>query len=130
MSYTGGMAKSFVLHHSRAVDDALRAGAEEYIEGLKDPKPLGLRGGYTSGAFSKDRQIDSLKVADPFTDKAQRGRSIFVYTDVPWAFAWEEGHQNIFTRRREHQDRWHSTAVRKSEDILAAQARAYRRVFG
>jgi hypothetical protein len=122
------MAKMFELHHGRAVDDALRAGAEEYIEGLKEPKPLGLGGGYTSGAFSKDRQVDSLKAGDPFTSKG--ARSIAVYTEVPWAAAWEEGHDNIFTRRRERKQIWESTSQRKREDIFAAQARAYKRAFG
>jgi hypothetical protein len=128
MSYTGGMAQMFERRHGRAVDDALRAGAEEYIEGLKEQKPAGLKGGYTSGAFSDDRQIDSLYVGDPFTNKG--ARAVFVFTDAKWAPAWEYGHINLFTGKYERQERWGPTLIRKQEDIFAAEARAYRRAFG
>ncbi len=128
MGYTGGMAQMFEQRHGRAVDDALKAGAEEYIEGLKEQKPAGLKGGYTSGDFSDDQQVDSLYVGDPFTQKGSR--AVFVITDAVWAAAWEYGHINLFTRKYERQERWGPTLQRKQEDIFAAQAMAYRKAFG
>lgn len=128
MSYTGSMAGTFTQRHRKATDDALVASAQELINGLKDPKPLGLRGGYTSGRFVTGNLLGSIQATDPYTDKGQR--HISVYTDLDYAKFWEEGHNNRFTRRREQEERWRPTLQRKDEDILAVYARVYTRSMG
>lgn len=125
MGYTGGFAPTFTQRHARAVDAALEAGAQELINGLKDPKPLGLRGGYTSGAFVTGNLLNAIFATDPYTQAGTR--HISVYTDVDYARFWEEGHENRFTRRREQQERWAPTLRRKDEDIFMAFARTYQR---
>ena len=128
MSYTGSMAGVFAARGRKATDDALRAAAQELINGLKDPKPLGLRGGYTSGAFVTGNLLNSIQATDPYTDRGTR--AISVYTDVNYALFWEEGHDNRFTRRREQEERWKPTLRRKEEDILLVYSRVYRRSMG
>jgi hypothetical protein len=128
MSYTGSMAGTFATRHRKATDDALVASAQELINGLKDPKPLGLRGGYTSGRFVTGNLLGSIQATDPYTEAGTR--HISVYTDLEYAKHWEEGHQNIFSRRREQEERWKPTLRRKEEDILAVYARVYRRSMG
>jgi hypothetical protein len=128
MSYTGSMAGTFTTRHRKATDDALVASAQELINGLKDPKPLGLRGGYTSGAFVTGNLLGSIAATDPYTDKGTR--HISVYTDLEYARFWEEGHQNVFSRRREQEERWRPTLQRKEEDILLVYARVYKRSMG
>jgi hypothetical protein len=136
MSYTGSMAKTFAQRHAKATDDALRAGAQELINGLKDPKPLGLRGGYTSGAFVTGNLLGSIQATDPYTEKGTR--HISVYTDVPYAemwegppgSKWEKGHYNIFTRKVMQVKVWEPTARRKDEDVHRVYARVYKRSMG
>ena len=128
MSYTGSMAGTFATRHRKATDDALTAAAQELINGLKDPKPLGLRGGYTSGRFVTGNLLGSIQATDPYTEAGTR--HISVYTDLEYAKHWEEGHQNIFSRRREQEERWRPTLQRKEEDILAVYSRVYRRSMG
>jgi hypothetical protein len=130
MSYTGSMAGTFATRHRKATDDALVASAQELINGLKDPKPLGLRGGYTSGAFVTGNLLGSIQATDPYTDKGVR--AILVFTDLAYAEYWdrERGHYNIFSRRQEQESRWKPTLRRKDEDILAVYARVYRRSMG
>lgn len=125
MGYTGGFAPTFAQRHARATDAALEAGAQELINGLKDPKPLGLRGGYTSGKFVTGNLLNSIFATEPYTQAGTR--HISVYTDVNYARFWEEGHENRFTRRREQQERWAPTLRRKDEDIFVAFARTYQR---
>jgi hypothetical protein len=127
MSYTGGMATTFRERHERATQAALRAAAQELINGLKEPKPLGLRGGYTSGAFVSGNLLGSITPTDPQKDKG--GWHIFVGTDVEYAVFWdrERGHYNIFTRKVERQERWKPTLIRKMDDINEAYGRTYRR---
>jgi hypothetical protein len=122
------MAGTFATRHRKATDDALVASAQELINGLKDPKPLGLRGGYTSGRFVTGNLLGSIQATDPYTEAGTR--HISVYTDLEYAKHWEEGHQNIFSRRREQEERWKPTLRRKDEDILAVYARVYRRSMG
>jgi hypothetical protein len=128
MPYTGGMAPTFAQRHRKATDAALVAGAQELINGLKDPKPLGLRGGYTSGAFVTGNLLNSIQATDPYTHEGVR--AISVYTDVDYALFWEEGHENRFTRRREQEERWKPTLRRKDEDILIVYSRVYKRAMG
>ena len=128
MSYTGSMAGTFATRHRKATDDALVASAQELINGLKDPKPLGLRGGYTSGRFVTGNLLGSIQATDPYTEAGTR--HISVYTDLEYAKHWEDGHNNIFSRRREQETRWKPTLRRKDEDILAVYARVYRRSMG
>ena len=125
MSYTGSMAGTFAQRHARAIDAALEAGAQELINGLKDDKPLGLTQGYTSGDFVTGNLLNSIQATDPYTEKGTR--HIRVYTDVLYALYWEMGHQNVFTRKYERQERWGPTLQRKDEDIFAAYARVYQR---
>ena len=128
MSYTSSMAGTFATRHRKATDDALVASAQELINGLKDPKPLGLRGGYTSGAFVTGNLLGSIQATDPYTDKGTR--HISVYTDLDYAKFWEEGHNNRFSRRREQEERWRPTLQRKEEDILLVYSRVYKRSMG
>jgi hypothetical protein len=128
MPYTGSMAGTFQQRHRTATDAALTAAAQELINGLKDPKPLGLRGGYTSGRFVTGNLLGSIAATEPYTDKGTR--HISVYTDLEYAKHWEEGHNNIFSRRREQEERWRPTLQRKEEDILAVYSRVYRRSMG
>lgn len=126
MSYTGSLALTFKARHSKASDDALRAAAQELINGLKDQKPLGLTGGYTSGAFTTGYNVNAIVATDPLTTPGG-SRIIFVTTDSPYAVYWEFGHVNLFTRKYERQERWAPTLQRKDEDIFAAYARVYKR---
>jgi hypothetical protein len=125
MSYTGGMASTFEARHKRATDAALEAGANELVNGLKDMKPLGLRGGYTSGDFVTGAVLNSIQATDPYTEAGTR--HIKVYTDVPYALYWEMGHINAFTKKYEREERWYPTLIRKDEDIMAAYSRVYKR---
>jgi hypothetical protein len=126
--YTGGFVPTFSQRHQRATDDALRAGAQELINGLKDSKPFGLRGGYTSGAWVTGNVLNSIFATEPYTQAGTR--HISVYTDVDYARLWEDGHNNRFTRRFEQQQRWAPTLRRKDEDILLVYARVYKRMMG
>jgi hypothetical protein len=137
MSYTGGMASTFEARHKRATDAALEAGAQELINGLKDQNPLGLAGGYKTGAFVTGNLLGSLDKTDPYTHEGVR--AISVYTDLVYAeiwegppgSKWESGHYNIFSRKQEQpRKRWYPTLHRKQEDILAAYWRVYKRFMG
>lgn len=123
MSYTGSMAGAFRQRHERATQAALQAGAQVVVNGLKDEKPLGLVGGYTSGAFVTGNLLGSIMMTEPQQDGG--AWVIFVYTDVMYAVYWEYGHYNIFTRRYERQERWLPTLVRTREDVIKAYQRVY-----
>lgn len=124
MAYTGSMAGAFTSRHDRAVKAALQAGAQVVVNGLKDEKPLGVRGGYTSGAFVTGNVLNSIFITDPQQD---RGWHILVATDVMYAVYWEFGHYNVFSRKYERQERWLPTLQRTSENVLAAAQRVYTR---
>ena len=126
MPYTGSMAGTFAARHRRATDAALEAGAQELINGLKEQKPQGLAGGYTSGAFVTGNLLNSITATEPLRGP---GGSAFIYvmTDVPYARYWEEGHVNLFTRKYEREERWGTTLLRKMDDIHEAYARVYKR---
>jgi hypothetical protein len=133
MPYTGSLAGAFASRHERATKAALEASAQELINGLKDPKPLGLAGGYTSGAFVSGNLLGSIQASDPFIEKG--AWQIFVFTDVRYAemwegppgSKWEKGHYNIFSRKVEQEKRWRPTLMRKDEDIFRAYERVYSR---
>ena len=127
MSYTGGLALTFRQRRDRATEGALRAAAQVMVNGLKDPKPDGLRGGYTSGAFVTGNVLNSVFVTDVQRDLG--GWSIAVATDVMYAVFWEFGHVNIFTRRYEREERWRPTMLRKADEAMDAYQRVYARVM-
>ena len=128
MTYTGGLVPTFKVRANNARNNALAAAAQELINGLKDPKPLGLRGGYTSGKFVTGNLLNSIQATDPYFESG--AWHISVYTDVDYAAFWEEGHENRFTRRREQEERWKPTLRRKEEDIVRVYARVYSRIMG
>lgn len=119
------MAGAFRSRHERATQAALTAGAQVVINGLKDEKPLGVRGGYTSGDFVTGNLLNSIQTSDVQTDAA--GTFIMVYTDLMYAVYWEYGHYNIFTRKYERQERWFPTLIRTREDVIRAYQRVYTR---
>jgi hypothetical protein len=125
MPYTGSMAGAFRSRGERATSMALQAAAQVMVNGLKDPKPEGLRGGYTSGAFVTGNVLNSIFVAGPFRDAD--GQAIYVATDVMYAVYWEFGHYNIFLRRYIREPRWGTTLQRKAGDAIAAYRRVYAR---
>lgn len=125
MGYTGSMAGAFRERHERAVEAALEASAQVVVNGLKEPKPLGLAGGYTSGAFVTGNLINSVFISDVGSDAD--GMFILVATDVMYAVYWEYGHYNIFLRRYIREERWGPTLTRKQDELAAAYARVYAR---
>lgn len=125
MPYTGSMAGAFRSRGERASVMALRAAAQVIVNGLKDPKPDGLRGGYTSGAFVTGNVLNSIFVTDPERDG--NVWVIFVATDVMYAVYWEYGHYNIFLRKFVREQRWLPTLNRKANDALTAYQRVYAR---
>jgi hypothetical protein len=136
MSYTGSMAGTFAQRHTRAVDAALEAAANELINGLKDEKPLGLNKGYTSGDFVTGDLLNSIQATNPYTSAGTR--HISVYTDLMYAVYWEYGHYNVFVAGGSttiggndaayvREERWYPTLIRKDEDIMAAYSRVYKR---
>lgn len=125
MPYSGSMAGAFRQRHERAVRAALQAGAQVLINGLKEQKPAGLAGGYTSGAFVTGEGLASIFMADPQQDGGVW--VIFVATDDVKQVYWEYGHFNLFTRKYEREERWHPTANRKAGEVHTAYARVYDR---
>ena len=125
MGYTGSMAGTFRQRHERATAAALQAAAQVVVNGLKDAKPQGLAGGYTSGDFVTGNLINSIDTTAVQTDSG--GAHIMVYTDVMYAVYWEYGHFNIFLRRFIREERWRPTLDRKSDEAFRAYARVYDR---
>jgi hypothetical protein len=125
MSYTGSMAGAFRSRHERATQAALTAGAQVVVNGLKDEKPLGLRAGYTSGAFVTGNILNSIYTTDPQQDGG--GWHVLVATDVMYAVYWEYGHVNLFTRRYEREERWEPTLRRTRDEVVKAYQRVYAR---
>lgn len=120
------MAATFAARHKRATDAALEGAAQELINGLKEQKPQGLRGGYTSGAFVTGNLLNSIYATEPA--RGPGGTAfIVVATDVPYAVYWEAGHFNLFSRKYEREERWSTTLLRKMDDIHEAYARVYKR---
>jgi len=119
------MAGTFKSRHERAVDAALKAAAQVVVNGLKDEKPEGLRGGYTSGDFVTGNILNSITISD--TAKDAKGCYVLVGTDVMYAVYWEFGHINVFTRKYEREERWGPTLSRTSDDATAAYRRVYAR---
>ena len=121
MSYSGGLALVFKGRGGKARENALRAAAQVVVNGLKDEKPLGLRGGYTSGDFVTGNLLNSIFVTDP------KDGEIAVATDVLYAIYWEYGHFNLFLRRYVREERWLPTLLRTAEDAFRAYQRVYDR---
>jgi hypothetical protein len=119
------MAGTFRARHERAVDAALRAAAQVVVNGLKDEKPEGLRGGYTSGDFVTGNILNSITISDTARDR--QGTFVLVGTNVMYAVYWEFGHINVFTRKYERQERWGPTLARTSDEATAAYRRVYAR---
>lgn len=129
MSYTGSMAATFRARHDRATDDALKAAAQVVVNGLKEQKPQGLRGGYTSGAFVTGATLGSIFITEVFQGPSGE-KFILIATDSMIAVYWEYGHVNLFTRKYEREERWRPTLERKYDDAMAAYARVYQRSMG
>ena len=104
----------------RGARGALLAMAYVYFNELKRR----LAGGYTSGNFVTGQLLNSIAVAGP--EPEGDGLVVRVGTMLLYALAWELGHNNLFTRRFERQERWFPTAL----DTEAAQQQAARAVFG
>src|SRR6478609_2030723 len=125
MSYTGSMGDAFKARHEAATKAALTAAAQVVVNGLKEPKPEGLTGGYTSGDFVTGQLLNSIIVSD--TQKDAKGTFVTVGTDLMYAVYWEFGHVNVFTRKYEREERWGPTLARKQDDIIRAYQRVYAR---
>ena len=123
MPYTGGLALVFRTRHDKAVDGALKVGAQVIVNGLKDSKPLGLRGGYTSGDFVSGTLLNSIFISEVF--KSASGKFRLIGTNLDYALFWEVGHFNLFTQRYERQERWRPTLLRKLDQAYEAYHRAY-----
>lgn len=103
-----------------AMASGLLAAAYVYYNELKRR----LAGGYTSGAFVTGHLLNSITIAPPVYE----GRNLVVRvgTMLLYALAWEVGHNNLFTRRFERQERWFPTAI----DTATDQRRAFAAAFG
>jgi len=128
MPYVGGLAIAFQGRNGGATEAALKAAAQVVVNGLKDEKPLGVRGGFTSGAFVTGNLLGSIDMTDVV--RTPEGPAIAVYTDAEYAVYWEYGHFNIFSRKYEREERWEPTLRRVADEANAAFARTYRRFMG
>ena len=102
-----------------AMVSGLLAAAYVYYAELKRR----LAGGYTSGAFVTGHLLNSITIAPPVFEGSDL--VVRVGTQLLYALAWEVGHNNLFTRRFERQERWFPTAV----DTEPAQQAAFARHF-
>lgn len=82
-----------------------------------------LVGGYTSGAFVVDMP-NWVTIAPPAIEGGQMAAYVGTYLRYP--LYWELGHNNIFTRRFERQERWFPAAI----DTQEAQHAAFLQAFG
>lgn len=123
MAYRSNLpALSGRMEHARA--SGLIAAATVLVNAVK----LGLRGGYTSGAFVTGNVVGSVTRSEPLVTVAEG--SIRVGTNVPYALYWELGHQNLYTRRFERKEVWYPALRDNGEQMRAAYARAVRRALG
>ncbi|MEP6989439.1 MAG: hypothetical protein ABJA80_00810 [bacterium] len=116
-----GGAGAIIRAHRKAQQDGLKASAYIVYNAVK----IGLRGGYTSGAFAVGNVINSVTIG-PVTEEAGTF-SVRIGTNVLYAVFWELGHHNLFTRKYERQERWRPALVDNREASAAAFARAYKR---
>lgn len=83
-----------------------------------------LAGGFTSGAFVTGNLLNSVAIQPP----AREGGDLVVRVGTPikYALYWELGHNNVFARRFERQERWFPAAI----DTEPEQQRAFAAAFG
>ena len=124
MSYKGGLADFYRKRRTRATHAALKASAQVIVNGLKEPKPQGLRGGYTTGDFITGTLLNSIFISEPFQG-ANGTWFVLVGTNLAYALYWEVGHVNLYTRKYERQERWRPTLLRKIDQAVAVYHRAY-----
>jgi len=91
----------------------LIAAAQILVNAVK----LGLRGGYTSGAFTTGLSSNSVTHSPPIL--GPRGMFILVGTNLPYNLFWEVGHYNLFTRRYERVPVW-MPAFQRSQGTMRA----------
>jgi hypothetical protein len=82
-----------------------------------------LAGGYTTGAWVTGQLLNSIAIQPP----ALEGGDLVarVGTPVRYALYWELGHNNVFTRRFERQERWFPAAIDTQPEQQAAFVRAF-----
>lgn len=119
-SPVGGVAAVMRMHRA-AQQAGIRASAYIVYNAVK----LGLRGGYTSGAFAVGNVINSVTISAVFEEAGIFG--VRIGSNVPYALYWELGHHNIFTRRYERVEVWRPALVDNREESRAAFNRAYKR---
>lgn len=122
MSYTS----NFAAVRAR-MEQARDAGLIAMAEVVKTEVKLGLRGGYTSGAFVTGHVWNSVTRTDPVDENGVR--VIRVGSDVSYALYWELGHLNLFTKKFERKEVWVPALYRTAPAQAAAFARVFERVM-
>jgi DNA-binding Lrp family transcriptional regulator len=120
MSYRSNRA-AIEARLARARSAGLIAAATVYVNAVK----LGLRGGYTSGAFVTGNVINSVTRSEPDLVRGE----ILVGTNVLYALYWELGHINLFLRRYVRKEVWMPALSESAARMRDAYAVAFRRVW-
>jgi hypothetical protein len=111
----------------RAIQAGLIAAAEVYTGEMREQ----LQRGFTSGAFVTGNLANSVARGDP--ERTGDGHSIPVgstQVEPPYGLYWEVGHQNVFTKKHERQERWVPTMVRMRDQLVRVVADEVRAVDG
>lgn len=89
----------------RALKRAKRFGLAAAARVLVREVKRRLRGGYTSGDFVTGNVQNSVTYLEPY-EVGNGDYETLVGTNVDYALFWELGHNNIFTRKPEHEPVW------------------------
>lgn len=117
---------------ARATDVALQAGAQVVQNDVK-LRFKSRKHGYTTGAFARPGRgvTATITRSEPFTH--EDGRRVVVGTNqrsadgYPYPLAWELGHYNIFTRKRERVETFRPALFDNAQRVKDAFARRFRR---
>ena len=102
----------------RALMEGQNPGLIAAAQILVNEVKLGLRGGYTSGAFTVGLSTGAVTRSPPIL--GPRGMFVLVGTNLKYNLYWELGHKNIFTRRYERVRVWMPAFERKRFAMRAA----------
>lgn len=105
----------------QATIDGLNDAAQIYYNNMKKA----LRGGFTSGDFVTGNLINSV-TRTPVESDGTNAR-VRVGTNILYALFWEVGHHNIYTRRREREERWRPTLMSSLREMQRAIRNAFKR---
>lgn len=117
----------FIGATDRAQKSGLIAAAEVYSGEMREQ----LQRGFTSGAFVTGNLANSVARGEP--EAVEGGYSIPVgstQVNPPYGLYWEVGHQNLFTRKFERQERWVPTMVRMRDQLVRIVAEEIAAVDG